>query len=212
MIEQRANDGSYPVQLEAAMPAHYDRVQLLLRLLVVATIGLAHQSLGGLACALYLVLPTLAAILISQRGSAGFVPRDAGWISNMLEWLVGLYAYMLFVSDRFPLDAGTRQVRVRIASCGSPSLIDALSRLIASVPHAVVLALLAFVSGIASCIIALAILFTSRAPEPLWQFQRDFVAWLARFFAYHASLVDVYPPFAFNPGSTHGGHPTVAKP
>ena len=198
MIEQTSSPDSYPVQLDVATPERYERLQLLLRFLICAALGMIHQSLGGVAAALYLLLPTLAAILISQRTAGEFLARDAVWIGNLLEWLVGFYAYMLFVTDRFPLESDTRLVRLRVASCGSPSLLDALSRLLASIPHALVLALLAIVSGVVSFMMAVCILFNQQVPDALRNFQRDFLGWLARFFAYHASLIDVYPPIAFS--------------
>jgi len=212
MTQPTSSDNAYPVQLTATPPEHYERVQLLLRLLVCAAIGLLHQSLGSIAGALYLLLPTLAAILISQRGGQGFLARDGGWIGGMLEWLVGLYAYMLFVTDRFPLEAETRVVRLRIVNRGTPTLVDALLRLLTSLPHALVLGLLALVSSVISFILAFSILFTTRAPRGLCKFQSDFVGWLARFFAYHGSLVDTYPPFALSGvahAQSHDGYQSV---
>ena len=194
-METSNRESAYPVQLEVPLPERYDRIQLVLRVLVCISIGLVHQSLGGLAAALYLLLPVLAAILISHRTGPGYIARDAAWIGNALEWIVGLYAYMLFVTDRFPLESDTRCARVRIACGGTPTLFDALARLVAGLPHALLLALLSIIAGILSLVMGALILIRGSAPATFQHFQRDYVARLARFFAYHASLIDVYPPF-----------------
>lgn len=186
---------AYPVELEVAPTDHYDRVQLVLRLVIGAAMGMFHQSLLGLLLALYLILPGLASIMISRRDSRGFDSKDAAFIGGVIDWFVSFYAYMLFVSDRFPVDAATRKVRLRIASTGAPTIGDALLRLIMSLPHALLLAVLAVASIMVSVVMFAFILFTERAPESLRSFQRDFLGALARFFAYHSALVEVYPPF-----------------
>ena len=201
-METTNRESAYPVQLEVQLPERYDRIQLVLRILVCISIGLVHQSLGGLAAALYLLLPVLAAILISHRTGPGFIARDAAWIVNVLEWIVGFYAYMLFVTDRFPLESDTRCARIRVA-CGTPTLFDALARLVAGLPHALLLALLSIIAGILSLVMAALILIRGSAPATFQHFQRDYLARLARFFAYHASLIDVYPPFVST--SEHAG-------
>jgi hypothetical protein len=194
---------AYPVHLEVQSPPSYDRVQLLLRVLICFSIGIVHQSVGGLAGVLYLVLPTLAAILISQRTGRGYLDHDATWLSAVLDWVVAFYAYMLFVTDRFPLERASRPAHLFVTlpseADHSPSLSDALMRLLTSVPHAILLGLLGLVAVAVSLISAAFILFTLHVPEVLRGFQRDYVGWLGRVLAYHASLVDVYPPFSLNP-------------
>lgn len=181
------------VELDVTQLDRYDRVQLLLRLVIGAAMGMFHQSLIGVLAALYLILPGLSAIMISRQDSRGFEGKDAAWIESVLDWFVSFYAYMLFVTDRFPVDAATRKVRLRIERFGEPSIGEALLRLITSLPHALLLAVLAVASIIVSAIIFVCILFTERAPESLRGFQRDFLASLARFFVFHSALVDTYP-------------------
>lgn len=195
---------SYPVTLQVTVPERFERIQLLLRLLVCVAIGMFHQSMGGLFGALYLLLPVVVAILISRRGGAAFLDEDAHWLVASLEWVIGLYAYLLFVTDRFPLEARNRHVRLLVRPTGTPSLGQALARLLLSIPHALVLALLGLVSGLVSLIAALMILFTERYPAPLHALQSNYLAWMARLFVYHASLVDAYPPFSF---TEHGSTP-----
>lgn len=193
----------YPVHLEVQSPANYQREQLFLRFLICISLGVVQRSVGGLFGVLYILLPTLAAILISQRSGRGYLERDAGWLGEVLDWVVSFYAYMLFVTDRFPLERASRPTHLHMALAHdpehSPTLSEALLRLLTSLPHAFVLMLLGLVAGAVALISALCVLFSLRVPESLRSFQRDFVGWLGRVLAYHSSLVDVYPPFNLNP-------------
>jgi hypothetical protein len=188
---------SYPVTLRVQTPERFERVQLLLRLLLCAAIGIFHQSMGGLFWSLYIVLPVVAGVLVSRKGGAGFMAQDASWLVACLEWVVGLYAYMMFVSDRFPLDVRSRPVRMHVQPSAPSDVATALLRIITSIPHALVLVVLGVLSSLVGLIATVSILFTENYPETLQRFQRDVLTWIARLLAYHASLVDAYPPFAF---------------
>lgn len=195
---------AYPVAFEAWLPSRFDRVQLLLRLLVAIAIGTLHQSLAGLFGVLYLFLPITAAILLSRKQGAQYLADDSDWISSTLEWVLGLYAYLLFVTDRFPLGRRDRTARLYVYGAGHPTVGSALMRLFTSLPHALVLALLGMVTCVVSLVAAVFVLFTERYPESLHGFQREVVGWLARMLAYHASLVQVYPPFSFGESGAGG--------
>ena len=185
---------AYPVTLEVEAPERFERVQLLLRVLVYIAAGALHSSLG---VSLYLLLPVVAAVLISQRGGAYF-EHDGRWLIPALDWVIGLYAYMLFVTDRFPLESGKRATRLTLHTSGTPNVGSALSRLVTSLPHAFVLSLIGMVGVLVALVATLSILATEQVPQALQDFQRGYVAWIARVFAYHASLVDAYPPFAMH--------------
>ncbi|HEX7480353.1 MAG TPA: DUF4389 domain-containing protein [Polyangiales bacterium] len=194
--------GGYPVTLEIQHPLRFERVQVLLRLLVCLAMGALHQSLAGLFATLYFFMPVVVAVLVSRRGGARFLTGDSTWLCTCLEWVIGVYAYLLFVTDRFPLGVQERPVRLHVHLCGTPSVGGALLRLVTSIPHALVLCLLSVVSALLGLVAALAILASEHYPSSLRTFQHNLVAWLARLFAYHASLVDVYPPFAFTEHAT----------
>ena len=194
MNEQNANL-SYPVKLEITRPERYQRIQLLVRLVILGALGSLHQSLIGVFVALYLLLPGVASVVLSQRDPGGYSDDDASWMTSALEWLLAFYAYMLFVTDTFPLDSATRKVRLRIVRCGAPTIGTALLRLLTSLPHALALMFCAIASCLLSLVIGALVLLTERAPDGLRDFQRGMLGWLARFFVYHVSLVDVYPPF-----------------
>ena len=186
---------TYPTRIAVELPERYDRWQVALRLLIACGLGALHQRLGGMFGVLYLVLPGLAAVLITQRTGPGYLERDAGWLSSALEWLLGLYAYMLFVTDRCPLERATRPLHLTITPRGEPTLSDALLRLLTSVPHAFLLGLLSIVSCCASLVMALTVLTGAHVPGSLRDFQLGLVGWTARALAYHSALVDEYPPF-----------------
>jgi Domain of unknown function (DUF4389) len=118
---------------------------------------------------------------------------DAPWLVSLLEWVVGFYAYMLFVTDAFPLGRRERAVRLHVTAGGAPSVGSSLSRLVTSIPHLLVLVLLGIPSIVIGVIAAFNILLFESYPEAMHSFQRDIAARIARLFAYHASLVDAYP-------------------
>ena len=200
---------SYPTQMQVQSPDHYDRAQVVLRVLIACGLGALQQRLGGMFGVLYFVLPALAAILITQRSGRGYLERDGSWLSSALEWLMGLQAYMLFVTDRFPLEPGTRPLRLTIEPRGEPSLADALLRLLTSLPHAILLGLLSIPSFVASLIMAVTILIGGYVPSSLRGFQQGLLGWTARALAYHSSLVDAYPPFSLG---LRDGQPPQAGP
>lgn len=187
---------SRPVSLELQMPERFDRIQLLLRVLISIAFGMLHRSSASLFGALYFCLPVLAAVLISRRQGVGFLTQDAPWLTSLLEWVVGFYAYMLCVTDRFPLGAQERVVHLHVQTSGTPTVAGALGRLVRSVPHALVLMVLGVLSCLIWVVAALAILFTEHYPVSLHTYQRQLVGWMARLFAFHASLIASYPPFA----------------
>lgn len=207
--QEQASSSSYPVTLEARPPVRFDRIQVLVRLLVLAAIGVLHQTAGGLLGTLYVLVPILVAILVSQRGGRGFLEIDGRRIIAALEWVIAFYGFLLFVSDRLPLPPGDGGVHVAVRPRGAPTMTSALSRLVASLPHAVVLAVLGMASCLVALVAAMAILITEGYPDALHAFQRDVLAWMARLFAYHASLVDTYPPFSLG---ASGAKPTGYAP
>ena len=196
-METDSTQAAYPVRIEVQTPAKFERVQLLVRLLVLIAFGMIHESGLGLFGLVYFLLPVVAAVLITQRGGEGYLDRDAPWLVSALEWVVGFYAYMLFVTDRFPLDKRERALQLHVAVDGHPSVGSALARLLASLPQLVVLFFVGLVSAVVSVIAAVGILLFETYPEALRTFQQEVVSWLARLFAYHGSLVQKYPPFGF---------------
>ena len=88
----------------------------------------------------------------------------------------------------------------------------ALLRLITSIPSAFVVGILIWVAGIVWLVAAVMVLIQETYPEGLYDFQCGVVRWQARLLAYHASLVDAYPPFAFDTGPQSASPPAAAAP
>jgi hypothetical protein len=184
---------AYPVQIDVERPTRFQRVQLFVRILVLIAFGMIHQSGIGMFGMLYLVLPVIAAVLITHRGGAGYLERDAGWLIAALEWVTGFYAFMLFVTDTFPLDRQGRSIHLRIVPQGSPTVGSALLRLVTSLPQLFVLVILGCIALVIAVLAWIGVLLFESYPAAMRSFQQDVVARAARLFAYHASLVQPYP-------------------
>ena len=195
----------YPVFFAARRPEKFERAALLWRVGILLVLSIAGVSMGAVFGVLYLALPVVAALALSQKGSTRFLSEDAPRFARALRWVMGAYAYMLLLTDRFPNENDDIQFAVEPgawpAASPGPSVGSALLRMIYSLPHAFVLGLLAMVSWILWLVAALLIVVTGTYPEPIHGFQCGVLRWQARLFAYHTSLVEHYPPFAFDPGA-----------
>ena len=183
-----------PFRLEVDAPERYARVQVLLRALVLVVLTMLCQSGLGLWALAYAALPLLAAVLIDRHGSAGYLERAAPQLLGSFEWLAGLVAYMLFVTDRLPLGSAERPLRIRARAHGQPSVRSALGRLVTSLPHFALIALVMVICSLLCVFAALSVLLSERFSEGLRSFQQEIVAWIARVLVYHASLVPAFPP------------------
>jgi hypothetical protein len=197
---------SYPATLETGFAPRYERIQVLYRVLLLVAIGVLHQMIGSLAGVLYLFFPIMAAMSITRNGGIGLRSEETRSFIGIIDWAVSFYAYFLFVTDHFPY-ARERDARVSVEAVGSPRAGAALSRLLTTLPHAIVLSVLGFASMFVAFAIAISVLITGKSPESLHAFQRDVVAWVGRVFAYHSCLVDTYPPFSLTTGDATHVHP-----
>ncbi len=202
MLRMDGMTTEYPVQVEVTSPPHFDRIQLLLRLVLAIVLGWVGITAGWLVCMLYGALPLITAIAISSFGRDQYESEIAPKVSRVLVWLLQLSAYMVLLVDRFPAGEDT-QTRVAIRITGKPSVGSALYRLLTSLPSGLVLMLLWCVSGIVCFIAAWIVLFGEPIPHSMLGFQRGVLRWQARLVAYHASLVDEYPPFELDTSDHH---------
>ncbi|HET7505939.1 MAG TPA: DUF4389 domain-containing protein [Kofleriaceae bacterium] len=196
---------SHPVHLDVSSPARFDRIQLLLRFAITIAMGWIGATAGWVTCALFLGLPIYAAVLVSTRGPQAYVTEHGPRLWRVLHWLLAFSAYMLLLTDRFPVNEPA-DVHTDLAYTGQPTTSSALLRLILSIPSAFVLALLGFVSFILYLVGAVTILAHETVPPSVLAFQRGILRWQARLLAYHASLVDEYPPFSFDDLAQPGAH------
>jgi len=198
MTQEHRESLGYPVSVQVLRPADADQGQLLLRMLIYLALGVGHHSLGGIFLALYVLVPAIAGVLLSRAPGPGFAAADRSRLHNALEWVLASYAYLLLVTDRFPTDADSRGLRWTVHSEGQPTLMSAALRALKSLPQAAWLFALGIAASVCAIVIGVHMWLGKVPPVGLCQFQRDFIGCLARFLAYHASLVDEYPPWSLN--------------
>ena len=189
---------AYPVTFDVARPEKFERPQVFLRILVAVILSILGGAIGWIFGLVYLVLPAVAAILVSQKGGEKYLAEDGPRVTGWLRWIVSFYAYLGILTDRFPTERPEEIVRFEVQTGGTPTVGSALLRLIYSIPSAIVLSILSIVSAVIWLIAAVMVLIQEKYPEGLYDFQRGILRWEARLLGYHASLVEQYPPFALD--------------
>jgi len=189
---------SYPVTFDVDRPEKLERPHVFLRILIAVILSILGGALGWILGLVYLVLPVVAAIFVSQKGGEGYLREDGPRVTGWLRWLVAFYAYLGILSDRFPSEKPEEIVRFEVQTGGAPTVGSALVRLIYSIPSALVLSILSIASAVIWVIAAVMVLVQESYPEGLYNFQRGILRWEARLLGYHASLVEQYPPFALD--------------
>jgi hypothetical protein len=186
-----------PVQISIVSPPRFLRLQLLLRILLTVALGWLGITARWLVGAMYLLLPLIAAIAISSMGAERYRNELAPRVWRVLVWLLELSAFTALLVDTLPAGRD-KHVHALIRFTGTPTVGSALLRLLTSIPSGIVLSILWCVSGILWIVAALSVLFFESVPPSVLAFQRAVLRWNARLVAYHASLVDEYPPFALD--------------
>jgi hypothetical protein len=187
---------SYPVQLDVTSPLRYERIQIVLRFAIAIALGWLGSITGWLPGLVFFALPVIAATVVSTRGAQRYLDDVAPTLWRAIRWLLALTAYMLLLVDRFPAGEAT-DVQVNVQVGAHPTTGSTLLRLITSIPSAFVLGILGIASSVL-CVVGVAtILIDGQVPRAILAFQRGMLRWQARLWAYHASLVDEYPPFSF---------------
>ena len=188
----------YPVAFNVPRPEKFERPQVALRILVILLLSILAGAVGWIFGLFYLAVPVLAAVFISQDGAEAYF-KDTK-MPMILRWYLALYSYLAVLIDRFPTDEPEKIITFEFRPTGSPTVGSALLRLILSIPSALVLALLALVGLVVWVIAVVSILIRENYSDGLYNFQLGIMRWQARLLAYHASLVDEYPPFAVDTG------------
>ena len=186
---------AYPVTFDVDRPEKFERPQVFLRILVAVIVYTVASGILGLV---YLAVPVVAAIFVSQKGSEKYLEEDGPRVTRWLRWIVAFYAYLGILTDRFPTEKPEEIVRFEVQTSGTPTVGSALLRLIYSIPSAIVLLILSIASAVIWLIAAVMVLIQEKYPEGLYDFQRGILRWEARLLGYHASLVEQYPPFALD--------------
>ncbi|MHB8377176.1 MAG: DUF4389 domain-containing protein [Dehalococcoidia bacterium] len=179
----------------------YDRTQVVIRILILIVLSILGGALGWLHGALYLAVPVLAAVLISQKGAQTYIAESGRTIKLWLAYLFAFYAYLGLLTDRLPGDDPQKVIRFDVTAAGEPTAGNVLLRIILAIPHAIVLALLGIIAFVLIVIAAVMILVNESYPEGIFNFLRGYLRWQVRLYAYLGGLVQEYPPFALDTGS-----------
>ena len=176
---------SYPVIFDVERPERFDRAHLLMRVPLLAVVGWIGHPLG----LPWLGLPVIAAILVARKGGRRYLDEDGPTVTYVLNWILGLVAYLALLTDRPPWEQ-ERAPRFQVERSGEPTTESALLRILYAIPSLIVLAILAFFGAIVWTIAAVCILVSESYPESLWRFLHGIVNREACLFAYLASLVE----------------------
>jgi hypothetical protein len=188
----------YPVHYLVHRPESFTRFQLLVRLAASIALGVLGISLGAVFLATYLALPVYAAVRLGRRTPEDYLREDAPQVVRFISWIAAVFAWFGLVTDRLPVKEPDEDVRVVVAPVGTPSPASALWRVLLGGPSALVLAVLACVGGFVWLWAVLCVLVSERVGASAHAYMAGVQRWGIRLLAYQASLVDVYPPFAFD--------------
>ena len=187
-------NGPYPVGISAERQWEFARVHVVLRLVAAFVLYVVLPPLLGV---LFLAGPIVTAVLAQRVNGDQFHERYHAPYLKALQFLVGLNAYLLVVTDSFPEWGVDGPAKVRVVPGGRPTAGSALVRVIMVIPHIIALVVLGALAIVASLLAMNAVLIDKTVPDILWRFQVGFVTWFARAFAYLYSMTEEYPPFDF---------------
>jgi hypothetical protein len=196
----------YGVLFDTVQPERFDRAQVFVRVAIIIFFSILAGAFGWVLGLLYLGIPVLAAILISQKGADRYLAESGESMSRWLRYIVAFYAYLTLLTDRFPTGDSMVQEAIRfdINPSGAPTPGNALLRLVLALPSAVVLAILWLIGAVLVLIAGVSILLQETYPAGIYDFLRGLNRWQARLLAYLASLVEDYPPFSLDTGGPPG--------
>jgi hypothetical protein len=191
---------AYPATFDVQMPKEFDKAQVVLRILIVVV--LAFLQIGNIVFSgSYLILPIVAAVLISQKGPEKYLEDAQSGPVKWLRYVMMFYAYMALATDKLQTEDPEEVIQFNVTATGKPSVGNALMRLILAIPHAIVLFFLGIAFVVVWLIAAGSILVNGNQPGWTEAYIRSYLRWIARLLAYMASLVDEYPPFSLDSGT-----------
>ena len=182
---------THPVHFRVEPAERMQRIQVAIRLVLLIALGAIGCS--SLYWFLYLALPALAALLISQHEPGHYLDEDAPRILRVLRWVAGAYAYLWLLTDTVPQGERGGPVELEIEPGGAPTTGSALLRLLYSVPAVLLLAVLSLVAALFWLVGAVFILVRQQLPAAIADYLALTLRYQFRLAAYHLSLVDSYP-------------------
>jgi hypothetical protein len=194
---------AFPVTFDVERPPVFQRAHVFLRVALLVVIGWIGHPIG----LLWLGLPVVAAILVSQKSGERYLDEHSPTVTRVLNWILDLVAYLALLTDQLP-GRGEHPVRFQVDRSGSPTVGSALLRILYAIPSLIVLAILTFVGAIVWVIAVVLVFVDEKYPDSFWRFLLGIVRWEACLLAYLASLVDRYPPFTLETGSLSPAAPS----
>lgn len=201
---------AYPVSFDIQQPERFDKTHVFIRILIIIILCLIAGAIGWFLGAVYLIFPVAAAIMISQKGAEQFLAESESNLTKWLRYVIALYAYMGFLTDRLPNEDPTQTFRLSVQPGGSPTAGSALLRIIYGIPSAFVLGIIGIAFIVVLPVAAISILMNETYPDWAYNFTRGYLRWETRLLAYMSSLVEGYPPFSFANGEAPA--PAAAAP
>jgi hypothetical protein len=201
---------AYPVTFDVQMPKEFDKAQVVLRIILVLLI--AHIASWVLSGGAYIILPVVAAILISQHGGAKYLADAQPGPVKWLRYMMMFYSYVALATDKLVTQDPEQVVQLNITPTGTPTAGNALARIVWGIPHAIALVVIGTAFVFIWLIAAGSILVNGTQPGWTEDFIRGYLRWNARLLAYMASLVDEYPPFSFSNGDSATAMPAPTPP
>lgn len=192
---------AYPAVFDITQPERFNRMQVVIRILILIILSILGGAIGWLYGLIWLAVPVLAAILISQKGAERYLAESEQDMVKWLRYIIAAYSYLGLLTDRLPNEDVSGTLRFEVRPTGTPSVGQALLRIILVIPHLIVLALLGIVAGILILIAAIMILVQETYPDGIYGYLRGYQRWNVRVLSYLGSLADEYPPFAFDTGN-----------
>jgi hypothetical protein len=189
---------TYPVRYHVEHPAQFTRLQLLIRVVAFAALGVVGLSFGTVFVFLYLALPVLAASRLTTGNADSYLTGDGPRIVRALRWFAAVSAWTALITDRLPATTPDEVLRLDVATGGHPTPVSATWRFLTGLPSAFVLCILGCIGCFVWLWAALSILVTGRVGPGAFQYLVGLQRWSVRLLAYQASLIDEYPPFSFS--------------
>jgi hypothetical protein len=184
------SSGRYPVRVSVEYPDSLSRLSTFFRVLLAIPVAVFLYAInGGIVGAMW------AAILVRGR-----IPR---WLFDFQvgynRFSTRAAAYFLLLTDTYPAFEGAWVVDYDVDYPERVSRWKLLFwKVIASIPHFIVLFFLWIAVMFCVFIAWFAILFTGKFPRGLHSFVAGVLRWSARVTAYVESLTDVFPPYSMS--------------
>ncbi len=192
-----AQSSDYPVQLSIDYPERLNRWLIFVKWLLVIPHILVIAVLGIIAGVATIV--AWFAILFTGR-----FPRSLfDFILGFTWWYQRANAYGALMRDEYPpfqlgpSDHPVVHVRIEYPEGLNRWLI--FVKWLLAIPHYIVLYFLGIITVILALLAWFAILFTTRYPRSIFDFNLGVMRWNLRVNAYVLLMTDKYPPFRLNP-------------